>query len=68
MPEQMVVVPEIAAGCAGVLLMVTANVCAVLLPQALSAVTVMLPPVDPTVVVIELVDDVPVHPPGNVHV
>ena len=37
-------------------------------PQALLAVTVMLPAVEFAIAVIELVVDVPVQPLGNVHV
>ena len=44
----------------------TANDCAGLVQPFALATTVILPPADPTTVVIELVVDVPVHPFGNV--
>ena len=62
--------PVIAPGCAGMVLTVTANVCAVLLPQLLFAVTEIFPPLAPIVAVMEFAVEVPVHPPpgGSVHV
>ena len=48
--------------------MVTVNVLAMLLPQALLAVTVMVPLVALAVVEIDVVVDEPVHPEGNVQV
>jgi hypothetical protein len=57
-----------APGCDGTVLTVTAKVCAVLLPHALLAVTVMLPLFAPTVAVMLLVVDVPLQPLGKVHV
>ena len=47
---------------------VTANVLIGLVPQALLADTVIFPPVDPTVTVMLLNVDVPLHVPGIVHV
>ena len=47
---------------------VTANVCVADVPQLLLAVTVMFPLAPLAVVVIEFVVEVPVQPPGNVHV
>ena len=67
-PEQIGVVPEIVAGTAGVVFTVIATVCAELVPQELPAVTVMFPLVVLDVAVILLVVEVPVHPPGKVHV
>ena len=64
----MFALPVIAADCAGIELDVTARVCAVLLPQALSAVTIMFPLPVPVVALMLLVVDVPVHPEGIVHV
>ena len=45
--------------------MVTVNVCAGLVHPFALAKTEILPPADPTTVVIELVIEVPVHPLGN---
>ena len=67
-PEQTADAPLMVAGCAGTAFTPTARVCAALVPQVLLAVTVMFPPVAPAVALIELVVDVPLHPPGNVHV
>ena len=47
---------------------VTASVCAVELPQLLLAVTETVPPVEPTVLPMLDVVDVPVQPLGSVHV
>ena len=41
---------------------------ALLVPHAFVAVTVIFPPDALAVVLIEVVVDVPVHPPGNIHV
>jgi hypothetical protein len=60
--------PVMLPGVGGMTLTVTAFVCAADEPQALLAVTVMFPPVIPAVVIIDVVVEVPVHPPGNVHV
>jgi len=68
LPEQMVDEPEIEPGVEGLVFTVMANVCADDEPQALFAVTVMLPAVEEAVVLIELVADVPVQPLGRVQV
>ena len=47
---------------------VTGSVCATLLPQVLLAVTEIVPPLLPAVVMIDVVVEVPVHPDGKVHV
>ena len=60
--------PVIAPGWAGRLTGVTANVCAVDVPQELVAVTVMFPLVALAVAVMEVVVEVPVHPPGKTQV
>ena len=60
--------PEIEPGVAGLVFTVMANVCADDEPQALFAITVMLPAVEEAVVLIELVVDVPVQPLGMVQV
>lgn len=67
-PSQITVLPEILPGVAGTELTVTANVCAGEVPQELLAVTVIFPLVAPAVVLIEFVVDVPLQPPGKVHV
>jgi hypothetical protein len=56
-------------GCAGAEFTVTANVCTVLLSQALIAFTVMFPlcALAPGVAEILLVVELPVQPEGNVH-
>jgi hypothetical protein len=46
----------------------TANVCEADEPQELIAETLMFPFELPTVVVIEFVEDAPIHKPGKVHV
>ena len=68
LPEQMLVVPLIEPGVAGIVFTTIACDEAVEVPQALLAVTVTLPAVELAVGVIELVVDVPVQPLGNVHV
>ena len=60
--------PLIVPGVAGAFIETTANVCAADEPQALLAVTVMLPLVAFAAVVIDAVVDVPVQPLGSVHV
>ena len=69
-PAHTVVDGEAATETVGVVAVVTVtgNVLGVPLPQLLIATTLIVPLVDPTVVVIELVVDVPVQPDGNVHV
>jgi hypothetical protein len=64
---QTAVLPLIVPGCAGTEVVVTASVCAVLLPQVFDAVTETFPLVEPVVTVMEFVVEVPVHPEGNVH-
>ena len=68
LPEQIVLLPETVPGCTGAEFTVTAKVWAVELPQALLAVTVILPLLVPAVAEIELVVLVPDQPPGYVHV
>ena len=65
MPAHTAVFPETAPGCAGNTVAVTDNICGVLLPQLLLAVTEILPPAAPVVTIIELVMELPVHPAGN---
>ena len=52
-------------GCAGTVETVTANVRAVLVPQLLVAVTEMVPPALPTVALMEVELEVPLHPEGR---
>ena len=59
--------PLIAPGVAGMVLTVTANVCAVELPHVLLAVTETVP-LEPVVPMIVSVLEVPVQPPGSDHV
>ncbi|MFH1005401.1 MAG: hypothetical protein V1781_07935 [Bacteroidota bacterium] len=47
---------------------ITRNIRATEEPQALFALTVISPLVEPAVVTIEVVVEVPFHPEGNVHV
>ena len=68
LPEQIVVLPEMVPGCVGPAFTVTDKVCTAELPQALLATTVMLPPVEPAVVEIELVVLLPDQPLGKVQV
>lgn len=62
-----VVLPVMVPGWEGVLVTVTGKLEAVEVPQALDAVTVIVPFV-PAVAEMLLVVLVPVHPPGNVQV
>lgn len=55
-------------GVAGMLLTVTASVLTPEDPQALFAVTVTFPLVELAVALIDVVVEVPVHPPGNTQV
>ena len=55
-------------GWVGVEFTVIANVRGALLPQALFAVTLIVPEVLPTVALIEFVVETPVQPLGKVHV
>ena len=64
----MVLVPDIVPGVAGIVFTATANVCGALFPHELFAVTVIFPDVALAVVVMLFVVDVPVQPPGKVHV
>jgi hypothetical protein len=64
----LLLVAEMVPGITGMLPGLTVKVCAMLLPQLLLAVTEIVPELVPAVRVIEFVLDVPVHPPGKVHV
>lgn len=68
LPKQTAVFPVIAPGVDGIVFIVRAKFLGALVPQALLAVTVILPPVAFAVVVILFVVDVPLHPNGNVQV
>lgn len=61
-------VPVIVPGCAGTAAMVTESVRGVDAPQVLLAVTEIVPPFEPVVVVIEFELEVPDQPLGNVQV
>jgi hypothetical protein len=65
---QTVADPVTAPGADGTVLTVMVAVLAALVPQLFTAVTEMVPPDVPAVVVIEFVVDVPDHPEGSVHV
>ena len=52
-------------GCPGRSTTETLNVLAVLVPQALLATTEIVPPVAPGVAVIDVEEELPVHPEGN---
>ena len=68
-PEQAVPVCKIFPGVAGAAaIVVTVTVCADELPHALFAVTEIVPPVEPAVVTIVSVVEVPVQPLGKVQV
>ena len=67
LPLQTTLLPLIAAGVAGIVFTVTANVCADDVPHAFVAVT-LTEPLVPAVELILLLVPVPLHPPGNVHV
>ena len=60
--------PVITPGCAGAVFRLTANVAAVLLPQAFVATTEIVPLVVPAVTLIELEVEVPFQPEGKVQV
>jgi hypothetical protein len=62
------VLPAIVPGWAGNGLTVTDKVLAGPVPQALVADTDMVPPAEPTVAVMKLVVELPLHPDGKVHV
>jgi hypothetical protein len=68
LPLQIAVVPEILPGVAGAVFTFTASVEAAEVPQALLALTVIFPPVEPAVTFMLLVVEVPVHPLGKVQV
>jgi hypothetical protein len=68
LPEQMLVLPLIVPGTAGTLLTVTLRVLGTDEPQALLAVTLAFPLVALAMVLMEFVVEVPVQPPGKVHV
>jgi hypothetical protein len=65
---QTLVLPLIGPGVAGRVPTVTASDWADEVPQAFFAATVTLPLFAPTVVIIVLVVEVPVHPFGRVHI
>ena len=67
-PSHTLVEPVIVPGWAGVVDTVVVRVRAILVPQKLVAVTEIVPPVDPTVVLIDVVVEVPLHPEGRVQV
>jgi hypothetical protein len=68
-PAQTLPLPLIVPGVAGIEAEeVTARLRTVEEPQALFAVTVIFPLVAPAVGLIEFVVELPVQPPGNVHV
>ena len=58
--------PEIGPGWAGIGVTDTMSVRGVLKPQELLAVTEIVPPLSPAVVVIDVVLEAPLHPEGNV--
>jgi hypothetical protein len=60
--------PVIVAGVAGGLVTVTVKVCAAELPQVFFATTEIFPLFALAVVLIVSVDELPVQPPGKVHV
>ena len=65
--EQTFIFPIIIVGDKGDVFTFTANVWGTDEPQELIAETLMFPLEMPTVVVIEFVEDVPVHDPGKIH-
>ena len=68
LPEHIVVLPVMAPGCVMLPDIVTASVRDADAPQVLLAVTEMFPLVALATAVMELVVEVPVHPPGSVQV
>ena len=64
-PWQGVVLPAIVPGCAGNGETATASVRAMPVPQALLAVTVIVPPVAPTVATMVFVVELPDQPAGK---
>jgi hypothetical protein len=67
-PAQNDALPLMAPGLAGAVIIETIKLCAADAPQESFAVTLIVPPVEPAVALIEFVVDVPVHPPGSVQV
>ena len=69
-PEHDDVAPDIALGCAGIVVIVVESVRVVPLPQLFDGVTVMLPDVvlGVTVMALVVVPAVCTHPLGNAHV
>ena len=66
-PWQTDVVPVILPGWEGIVVTVTLNVWAALVPQEFEAVTEIAPPVAPAVALIDLDVELPLYPGGNVH-
>jgi hypothetical protein len=67
-PLHTTVFPVMDDGVVGTEIMVTLNVCAALVPHELVAETEMVPPALPTVELIELMVEEPVHVAGKLHV
>ena len=67
-PEQTGVGPEMVPGWEGIGVTETDLLLVALEPQPLLALTVMDPPEAPAVAVIEVLVELPVHPPGKVQV
>ena len=67
-PWHTAVLPETVPGVAGMAVTEMAVVCAKEAPQLLLAVTVMFPLVLPATVLMVLVEELPLHPEGNVQV
>lgn len=67
-PAQMLKLPDIGAVVLGALITVTVILVVAPEPHALFGFTVIIPPEEPAVTLIELVVDEPVQPEGNVHV
>jgi len=67
-PRQTDVAPDIVPGCEGSAVDDTVRVRAVLAPHELLAVTEIVPPAAPGVVVIDTEVELPLHPEGKVHV
>ena len=68
LPAQIVTGPIIVPGIAGIVIIVTAKLAALDDPQALFAITLIVPLVEPAVVEMLFVVDVPDQPLGNVQV
>jgi hypothetical protein len=67
-PEQSVVIPEMAPGLAGALFTVTAKVCGALVPHPLVTATEIVPPLVPATVSMLSTGLVPDQLPGKVQV